>query len=58
LTVNDPSYDPALAEIHSRLLAWSPAPATGVISDVPGPVFGGVDSRDDKEAKAGASPAA
>jgi outer membrane autotransporter protein len=45
LTVNDPSYDPNLATVHSRLLAWNPAPATGVVSDVAAPVLGGVDMK-------------
>jgi uncharacterized protein YhjY with autotransporter beta-barrel domain len=51
LTLNGPNDDPALAMLHSRLLAWNPAPYHGVISDVAGPVLGGVELRDDKEAK-------
>ena len=34
LTINDPSYDSALSAVHSRLLAWNPAPFNGAISDV------------------------
>jgi fibronectin-binding autotransporter adhesin len=43
LVVNDPSYDPNLAMIHSRMLAWNPAPNHGVITDVPGSALGGVE---------------
>ena len=43
LTVNDPDYLPGLQMVHSRLLAWDPAPSTGVISDVASPVLGGID---------------
>ena len=49
LTMNDPSYDPGLAMVHSRLLAWNPGPVNGTISDVAGPVLGGVDMKDTKE---------
>lgn len=49
LTMNDPSYDPALAMVHSRLLAWNPGPFNGEISDVASPVLGGVDMKDSKE---------
>ena len=45
LVVNDPNDDPNLAMVHSRLLAWNPAPAHGVISDVTDPVLGGVDMK-------------
>jgi uncharacterized protein YhjY with autotransporter beta-barrel domain len=55
LTLNDPSYDPGLAAVHRRLLAWNPAPFNGTVSDVAGPVLGGVELRDDKEAKTMAS---
>jgi len=51
LTVNDPSYDPNLAMVHSRLLAWNPAPYNGTISDVADPLLGGVDVRDEKDSK-------
>jgi uncharacterized protein YhjY with autotransporter beta-barrel domain len=55
LTVNDPSYDPALAVVHSRLLAWEPStPRGGVLSDVPSALVGGVDM---KEMKSAAIPA-
>ncbi len=49
LTINDPSYDPGLALVHSRLLAWSPGPLNGEISDVASPVLGGMDMKDSKQ---------
>jgi len=46
LTVVDPSMDPALAQVGSRLLAWSPAPfAHGMLSDSADPVLAGVDMK-------------
>jgi uncharacterized protein YhjY with autotransporter beta-barrel domain len=51
LTVNDPSYDPGLAMVHSRLLAWNPAPS-GLASDVPDALLGGVDMKDMKSMSA------
>ena len=48
LTTNDPSYDPNLSMVHSRLLAWNPAPLNGTISDVDEMLPGGVDMKDDK----------
>ena len=46
LTVVDPSMDPGLAMMGSRLLAWSPAPlAHGMLSDSSSPVLGGVDMK-------------
>jgi autotransporter-associated beta strand protein len=48
LTLNDPDYDPNLAMIHSRLLAWNPAPYDGAISDSADPVLAGVDMKDSK----------
>jgi autotransporter-associated beta strand protein len=49
LTLNDPSYDPNLAEVHSRLLAWNPAPIShGLLSDSSGSVLGGADMKDTK----------
>jgi fibronectin-binding autotransporter adhesin len=50
LTVNDPSYDPNLAMIHSRMLAWNPGPVSGTISDIADPLMGGVDMKDSKQA--------
>ena len=47
LTVNDPSYDPGLAMVHSRMLAWNPAPF-GTINDSVGSVLGGIDMKDMK----------
>jgi uncharacterized protein YhjY with autotransporter beta-barrel domain len=51
LTLNDPSYDPNLAMVHSRLMAWNPAPFSGAISDVSNPLLGGVDMKDMKDNK-------
>lgn len=46
LTLNDPSYDPNLAVVHSRLLAWNAGPlAHGLLSDSSDPVLGGVDMK-------------
>jgi uncharacterized protein YhjY with autotransporter beta-barrel domain len=49
LVVNNPSYDPTLSMIHSRLLAWNPAPANGVVSDVAAPVLGGIDMKQEAD---------
>ncbi len=57
LTVNDPSYDPALAQVHSRLLAWSPTPQSGLLSDSGDAVLGGVEMKDQKDMKSMAAPA-
>jgi autotransporter-associated beta strand protein len=51
LSVNDPDYDSALAVVHSRLMAWNPAPFDGAISDVVQPMLGGMDLRDNKDMK-------
>jgi uncharacterized protein with beta-barrel porin domain len=41
LRVSDPTMDPQLSQIYSRLLAWNPAPrAPGVVSDSAGSSFG------------------
>jgi uncharacterized protein YhjY with autotransporter beta-barrel domain len=48
LTLNDPNYDPTLSMIHSRLMAWNPAPFGGAISDVSSPLLGGMDMKDTK----------
>ncbi len=48
LTVNDPNYDPTLSMIHSRLMAWNPAPFGDAISDVSSPLLGGMDMKDTK----------
>ncbi len=58
LTLNDPSYDPTLAMVHSRLLAWNPGPlASGLLSDSSASTLGGVNMRDSKEMKSAAAPA-
>jgi uncharacterized protein with beta-barrel porin domain len=57
LTLNDPSYDPSLAMVHSRLMAWNAGPIEGTVSDVAGPVLGGVDMKDNKDMKSMAAPA-
>jgi len=57
LTINDPSYDPALSEVHSRLLAWNPAPlSSGAISDVASPVLGGIDMKEAKQSNSESMP--
>ena len=57
LTLNDPSYDPTLAMVHSRLLAWNPAPGAGLLSDTANPLLGGVNMKDPKDMKSMAGPA-
>jgi len=49
LTYNDPGTAQGLQEVRSRLLAWNPAPSTGLVSDTASPVFGGVDMKDTKQ---------
>jgi autotransporter-associated beta strand protein len=51
LTLNDPNYLPGLQQVHSRLLAWNPAPNSGLMSDVGESTLGGVDMKDMKEMK-------
>ena len=51
LVINDPSYDPNLATVHSRLMAWNPAPSNGTVSDVANPLLGGVDMKNMKDSK-------
>jgi uncharacterized protein with beta-barrel porin domain len=47
LSVVDPSVDPSLAQVSSRLLAWSPAAiGHGLLSDSGDPVLAGVDSKE------------
>jgi fibronectin-binding autotransporter adhesin len=47
LSVVDPSMDPSLAQVSSRLLAWSPAAiGHGLLSDSGDPVMAGVDSKE------------
>jgi fibronectin-binding autotransporter adhesin len=49
LTILDPSMDPALAQVGSRLLAWSPASlGHGMLSDTADPVIAGLDMKDTK----------
>jgi fibronectin-binding autotransporter adhesin len=55
LTLNDPSYDPTLAMVHSRMMAWNPGPV-GAISDSAGLLLGGVDLRDSKDMKSMSAP--
>jgi len=57
LTLNDPSYDPNLAMVHSRLMAWNPGPLNGTVSDIANPVLGGVDMKDSKDMKSTSGPA-
>ena len=46
LAVNNPEIDSSLQSVRSRLIAWSPAPSTGLISDVGDPVLGGIDMKE------------
>ena len=45
LTINDPGIDSNLQMVHSRLLAWNPAPSAGLLSDASGSTLGGTDMR-------------
>jgi fibronectin-binding autotransporter adhesin len=46
-TATDPGIDPSLAQIHSQLLAWNPAPfGHGLLSDSTPPVLGGIDTKE------------
>ena len=57
LTVLDPSMDSSLAQVSSRLLAWSPAPFShGLLSDTTDPVLAGVESKDMQESPAVGDP--
>ncbi len=57
LTLNDPSYDPNLAMVHSRLMAWNPGPFNGTVSDLANPLLGGVEMKDPKDMKSMSGPA-
>jgi uncharacterized protein with beta-barrel porin domain len=46
LAINSPNIDTGLQLIHSRLLAWSPAPSTGLLSDSGSLALGGLDMKD------------
>jgi fibronectin-binding autotransporter adhesin len=47
LTIMDPSMDPGLAQMHSQLLAWTPAPiGHGLLSDSTDPVIAGLDMKE------------
>ncbi len=47
LTVVNSETDPALGQVSSQLLAWSPAPlAHGLLSDTSDPVTGGMDTKE------------
>jgi len=48
LAINDPNIDGGLQSVRSRLLAWSPAPSLGLLSDMGDPVLGGIDMKDAK----------
>ncbi len=45
LTINSPEIDSGLQIIYGRLLAWSPPPMPGLLSDVGDPMLGGIDSK-------------
>jgi len=42
LTYSDPTMGPALTQIKSHLLAWTPPPSHGLVSDTVNPVMAGV----------------
>jgi T5SS/PEP-CTERM-associated repeat protein/autotransporter-associated beta strand protein len=46
LAVNNPEVDPALQSVRSRLVAWSPAASTGLLSDSSSLVTGGTDTKE------------
>ena len=48
LTLSDANTAHGLEQIHNRLLAWNPAPSTGLLSDSPSPLIGGIDMKDAK----------
>ena len=48
LSYDDSGVDQGLQQIHSRLLAWNPAPSTGLLDDSSTPVLGGIDMKDTK----------
>ena len=48
LTVNDPDTAQGLQEVRSHLLAWNPAPTTGLLSDSSSSMLGGVDMKETK----------
>jgi fibronectin-binding autotransporter adhesin len=50
LTLDDSGTASGLQQIHSRLLAWNPAPSTGLLSDSSESAIGGVDMKDSKNA--------
>lgn len=56
LVLNDPSYDPTLSMVHSRLMAWNPGPFNGTVSDVTQPVVGVIDPKDAKDMKTEVAP--
>ena len=56
LTVNDPTLDPSLSQIRSRLLAWNPSSSPGLISDSDTSVLSEVKPSDPK-AEAPSQPA-
>ena len=57
ITVNGPGVDAGLAQIYSRMLAWSPgALPGGLLSDTPPVVLGGTDMKDSKDMKSMAAP--
>jgi fibronectin-binding autotransporter adhesin len=46
MTVRDGSMDPSLNQVRSHLLAFNPAPNSGLISDSADSLFGGIDMKD------------
>jgi uncharacterized protein YhjY with autotransporter beta-barrel domain len=56
LVLNDPSYDPTLSMVHSRLMAWNPGPFNGTESDIAPAVIGAIDPKDAKDVKTVVTP--
>ncbi|HEY0257065.1 MAG TPA: autotransporter domain-containing protein [Candidatus Methylacidiphilales bacterium] len=52
LTMNDPNYVPGLQMLHSRLLAWNPAPMSrDLLGDTPNLMLGGMDMKESRDTK-------
>jgi len=56
LAINDPNIDTSLQSVRSRLLAWSPSPSLGLLSDSSDLVLGGMDMKDAVEGSEHSNP--